>query len=284
VLGILLLAAWPALAHADPIIWVDDSVGNIGKVDVPTGAVTFVGNAGVVLTDIAFDPKGNLYGIDFGNLYSISTTTGAATKIASLSGALAGGANALVFGTLFSAGFTSTHLFSINPATGATTDLGNVGGFSAGDLAFANGHLYLTDFASGPPSGPSDLIRIDLNPNNTVATFADVGPIGFSNVFGLASPDNVSLIGVAGTQVLSINPATGAGTVVSNYAGQGLFDANGSAFITESGFQPPPPAEGVPEPGTLALFGLGVLSLAVLRRRRKGDVCGVISHRRGARP
>jgi hypothetical protein len=45
---------------AGPILWVDDDQGEIGKVDMSTGQVTLVGNAGVVLTDIAFDPHGNL--------------------------------------------------------------------------------------------------------------------------------------------------------------------------------------------------------------------------------
>src|SRR5262249_50802237 len=156
------------------------------------------------------DPSGNLFGVDFNNLYRVNTTTGAATRIAALSGGLAGGANALVFrsdGTLFSAAFNSSHLFSINTTTGPSTDLGNVGVASAGDLAFANGHLYLT--------GANDhLIQIDLASNNNVSSFRDVGAIGFANVFGLASPDNINLFGVAGTQVLSIDPNTGRGTAL----------------------------------------------------------------------
>ena len=43
-------------------------------------AATLAG-IGAALTDIAFAPNGNLYGISFNNLYSINTSTGAATLI-----------------------------------------------------------------------------------------------------------------------------------------------------------------------------------------------------------
>jgi hypothetical protein len=252
--ALLVLACWTTVCHADPILWVDDANGIIGKVDAPTGAVTIVGNSGVILTDIAFDPTGNLYGISFTDLYRINTATGAATLIAPHG---VPGGNALVFrkdGTLFSSGFASTDLFTINPATGATADVGNVGIASAGDLAFANGHLYLTAINN-------DLIRIDLTGAN-VSGFTDVGPVGFSNVFGLASPDNIHLYGVAGTKVLSIDPNTGQGTVVSDYSGQGLANANGSAFFAEAGAV-------APEPSRLVMFVLGTASLAIFRRCRR---------------
>ncbi len=245
---IALFASGPLAAA--PILWIDDANGTIGRVDVATGTPTLVGSSGVALTDIGFDPSGNLWGISFTNLYSINKATGAATNVGLLG---LSGANALVFasdGTLYTAATNTNGIYSVNTATGAATLLGNTGFSSAGDLAFNGGNLYLT-------STTNQLIRINLaNP----ALSAAVGPLGFSNVFGLATADNGITYGVSGTQIFSVNLATGAGTLVTSY-GAPLSSANGTAFITEAA-----PAQ-VPEPASLSLLALGVIAAALARKR-----------------
>ena len=234
------------VSRADFILWVDDSNGEIGKVDVNTGAVSLVGNAGVVLTDIAFDPNGNLYGVSFTDLYKINTTTGLATDLGTIGNAAGAGFNALVFGTngvLYAAGNSSTNLYSINTSTAAATNLGNVGSFSGGDLAFVGGNLYLS-------SSTDHLIKIS-NPSGP-ATGTDLGAIGFPSVFGLASPDNATLFGVAGTQIININVSNGSGTLVSDYGGHGLGQAFGESFVSEA--QPT-----VPEPSSIVMLTLAGL-------------------------
>jgi hypothetical protein len=243
--------------QAAPIMWVDDASGNLGTVDVATGNVTLIGNTGIVLTDIAFDPSGNLFGISFTNLYKINSTTAATTLVGPHG---VPGGNALVFGsdgTLFSAGFSSTSLFRINPATGATTNLGNVGFASGGDLAFNGGNFFLS-------SSTNQLIQIDLsNPSSSHA----VGPFGISSVFGLASGEDGVLYGVAGTQIFPVNPATGAGSSPVNFAGHGLGSANGESFFLEA-----TPGGGtvgaVPEPATLVL-GTGLAGIIAARQLKK---------------
>ena len=45
---------------------VHDGNGGLATVDVITGDVSLIGNMGIVMTDIAFDPTGALYGLSFG--------------------------------------------------------------------------------------------------------------------------------------------------------------------------------------------------------------------------
>ncbi len=138
----------------------------------------------------------------------------------------------------------------MNTSTGAGTSLGNIGFFSGGDLAFNGGNLFMS-------STTNQLIKIDLTP---VVSGTAVGPFGFTDVFGLATGQDGVLYGVSGTQILSINTNTGAGTPVLNYASSGLVQAFGaSAFV-------------VPEPSTLALFCVcGPGLLAWTWRRRHGE-------------
>ena len=78
----------------------------------------------------------------------------------------------------------------------------------------------------------------------------------------MATPDNVTLYGLSGTTVLSINTLTGAGTAVVGYGG-GLSEAFGTAFLTEAGAP-------IPEPSALSLVALALLGLGWASKRQKG--------------
>ena len=243
---------------AGPILWIDDSSNRLGKVDVATGAATIVGTfagagfAGQTMTDLAFDPTGNLWGISFGAIYKVNTATAAVTLVGNHG---INGGNALVFGAdgkLYAAG-ASNSLFQINTTTGTGTAIGSMGAVnSAGDLAFNGGKLYLSTTGNQ---------LIEVNPTTGAGTL--VGNLGVGSVFGLATGDDGFLYATSGQNIYRVNTATGAATFTQTYGTLG--QAFGTAFFQEAGAPPP---NGVPEPATMALLGAALLGLGALGRRK----------------
>jgi len=209
-------------------LWADDTQGRLFTVDVGTGATHVVGTMPAVMYDIAYDAKGNLYGVDgasgTSSLWKINPTNASATRI----GAVGATVNSLVFsssGTLLAAG---SALYKLSTTTGAGTKIGSgLSGYSsAGDLAFdAAGNLFLSTTSN-------NLVRV--SPNTGAASL--VGPMGFGQVYGMAyGPDHV-LYGLSNStsQIFSLSTSTGKGTLKSSFANKGVVGVNGSTFYTEA--------------------------------------------------
>jgi len=219
-----------AAIPSSPVFYVVDDQGGLGTVDIATSEVRVIGTTQngtepIIMTDIAFDENGNLYGISGDKLHRIDKATAAVTPVGFHHLTYA---TSLVFSNDGTKAFTaSSTLFTINTATAETTLLGNGNDAysSSGDLAFIGNNLYLT---SKKADNPDDnyLVKIDtLTGKGTI-----VGTIGYPDVFGVATSDNVQLYGFSGTRVITINTSTGAGSVVLDIAGKGLGNINGAAF------------------------------------------------------
>lgn len=250
-LGAVTLSAATSLSAA-PTVYVADENGNLATVDVTTGTATLIGNSGIVLTDIAFDNNGQLYGISFDELYRVDRTTAALTAI----GATGAAVNALTFGangTLYAAG--GNQLFTLNTSTGLATDIGTTGFTSSGDLTFYNGDLYLSAFG---PSLTDALVKLAL----PGATGTLVGSLGLSEVYGLSRAENNVIYANSNQNIYAVNAATGSTTLVSSYTYAGAGLANGTTFLNEA-------SAAVPESATWAMFisGFGLVGGALRQRR-----------------
>ncbi len=262
VTGLILL--WFGISNvvAAPVIWVADSSGRLGTVDMNSKTVKVIGTMTqnrrtITMTDIAFDSTGQLWGISFYDLYKINSNTAEITKV--------GGGwgynqkyllNSLAFGddgTLYAGSSASDRLYSIDTTNGHLNFLGNTGFTSSGDLTFDNGNLYLT--AHGSARNHDQLIKIDLS--DTSESSSVQTNLGYRNSYGLVAGDDGLIYGLSGTKVFSVDTDNKFKVTknIFNYKGNTLGKVWGAA--TQSA---------VPVPAAVWLLGSGLICLAGLRR------------------
>jgi hypothetical protein len=250
-----------------------------------TGSLAITGNGSDTLRGIDFRPAtGELYAFgQSGQLYTINTQSGVASQVGTPVTPLPGG----LFEASFSFNPTVDRIRiitaddvnrSVNPTNGATTVQTPVA-YAAGDpnagqnpsvtaVAYTNQvpgtvtstTLYAIDGRTG------SLLRIDNPMNGALTTIGSLGVTLFNSTvtdgiglsFDIDGATNdafallLPLIGPA--QLYSIDLMTGDATAL------GAFGTTGVRDITVGSLP-------VPEPGTLALFGLGLVGmLAALRR------------------
>ncbi|CAN5611489.1 hypothetical protein BH11MYX1_BH11MYX1_13030 [soil metagenome] len=202
-------------AHTDSVLY---------RVDPDTLAITEVGpfvwsNGSDTMTDIAIDKSGQMIGVSFTSVYRVDPTNAHATQLTSN---LGGTFNGLSFVPAEQLGRTGDDVlvgtrnsdglvFEINQMSGMTSQVGNMGGSfsSSGDLvavaSFGTVQTVMT-------SGNDRLVRL------APSTFAATGigtDTGFSQIWGVAYWKNKIYGFTAGGAFISIDPNTGAATLVS---------------------------------------------------------------------
>ena len=269
--------ACSCLALAGPVyaatLVVEDDAGHIGLVNTANGAVSNVhtlatsgvpgvqNGTPVTLTDLAYTTNGNLYGISFNYLYSLSPTlsNGTATWVGP-TGTFNTEMNALVGnGTgLLGASNTSTTIYNVSTTNGALTpsSYSSDGHVSAGDLAFVGSTLY-----ESAVCGAFDCL-INASLGTVIGDFMLNGH-HFDGTFGLAF-DGTTLWATSGTSVYAVDLADADLTFDTSFAGHGLDDANGATALLSA----------TPIPAALPLFagGLGIMGVFGMRRKRKTPV------------
>lgn len=184
ILGVLLVAGLvlgaTAVAAAAPTGY-NTSGTDVRTIDLTTGAGPLLGASGIgqseSFADLALSPSGVLFAVttdgSTGRLYTVNTSTGAATFVANL------GIDPANAGLTFTADgrlwmVQAPSLYLVNTSTGATSLQGTDAAVTAftGLAGGCGSELYAVRFAN--PNG--ELVRIDVS--GATPTFTVVGPLG----------------------------------------------------------------------------------------------------------
>lgn len=286
--SVIALAATGPAALAAPIIGLAGPSTLVGFDSTAPSAVTstlgVTGLNGEALRGIDVRPSnGQLYALgQSGGLFTIDTASGAATRVAGPGVPLGGGSPdvGVAFNPVPDAirVVTATDLnLRVNPTTGVTVTDGTLA-YAPGDAnAGTNPAVTAAAYTNQVPGTVTAtmLYGIDAatgslvlqNPPNN-GTLATIGSLGLNF---LASGIGFDIDGLSGQALASLTTSTGANGLYSINLGTGaasFLGGFGAAGVSDIAFGRIGPVA-VPEPASLALFGIGLLGMAIARQRRR---------------
>jgi hypothetical protein len=262
VMGIVLCAAAQA-AFAAPVpgLYAQDGAGDLYRINTTNASATLIG--GLVSpyhngpTEIVYDNIGGTAfaeasGLGFaGNFFDITTgmqTSGLIPNGGSFTGLQYVGST--LYGTEIFGSMGPSTLSILNPFTGATTPIGLTGVGPISGLAY--NHVTSTMYGIGGGPGPSVFYTISLGTGLATPVFTtDFQAGGLS--YGLDGNIYAGTSGANGGLLYRIDLNNHSDTLVG---ATGLNVIPGMTLV-------------VPEPSTVVLLGLGVVSLVAYRLRKR---------------
>ncbi len=180
------------------------------EIRLPSGQVTEIGSTFVQLTDIALVSNTQLLGLTYTSLYDVDTITGQATFLLSTNTSGMVAFDLAPDGQLYVGGGST--LYRLDASSGQITAVGEYpqGWQASGDLAFLQGRLLATSRTS--TSSEDALTEFDLATGQS----KNLGPTGFTCIWGLAAFGETLYGLTCNGQVLGIDPNTGAAKVLSS--------------------------------------------------------------------
>lgn len=245
-------------ARADVTGYATGNDGSVYSLDLTTVTSRRLGNSGVNLVEgLAVSPAGVLYGTDsVGNLYTLSTTTGAITQSFGSTG-IGTDVEGLSFqnGRLLATDFgnASTDLYSIDPATGTATFLAGIQPTAGLVRALSFAGTSTAGYLLAGQTGSESFYSVTTAGAATLISAVPTGPTGLFTSLAADSAGNLYSLDNGGS-AYTVSP-TGQFT--------SLGSTGNNAFYLDLTILP----TAVPEPATAAAVGAAVILLGRRLRR-----------------